>query len=88
MSPLAMATLEWVETLHQLTGEDPRRLVLPRRAFEMLCVELAREATVPDGDPISGVGRDGRVWLACTEIVSDHSGSDHAAGSGSSSSSG
>lgn len=72
MSDLSNAVLEWCERLHELTGEDPPRLVLPARAYDMLLADLAKEPMVEDGDPVSGVGGDGRLWLACTEIVRDN----------------
>lgn len=71
MSPLMRATLDWLEALHLETGHDPRRIVLPKRAYDALRSELDGEATVTDGDPISGVGANGRVWLATTELVAD-----------------
>lgn len=71
MSPLADAFLTWAVKLHECTGQDPRRIVVPRRAYEMLQAEAREWATVPTGDPVSGVGANGRVWLGATEIVAD-----------------
>lgn len=70
MSPLASATLAWIERIYEATGEQDR-VVLPAKAYAMLRTELAEEPDVGDGDPITGVGRDGRVWLGATEIVAD-----------------
>lgn len=72
MSPLASAVLDFAEVLHRETGEDPKRIVVPERAYAILWKELSETCFVPpNGDPISGPGSDGRLWLACTEIVPD-----------------
>ncbi len=71
MSPLMTKTLQWIDDLYLLTGREPKRLVLPSSAYEMLVLELADQPRVTDGDPISGIGTDSGVWLACTELVAD-----------------
>lgn len=68
MSPLVLAVLAFADALHRQTSSFPKKLVLPPRAFELLRLELAEEPEIEDGNPISGVGKDGRVWLAAIEL--------------------
>lgn len=72
MSALVLAVLDFAEALHRETGEEPRRLVLPARAYDMLQHELGELCREPLVDtPISGKGQDGRLWLAAMELVCD-----------------
>jgi hypothetical protein len=66
-----MAVLDFSTKLYECTGTEPERIVLPARAYDILLAELRLEPLVKDGDPISGLRTDGRMWLACTEIVAD-----------------
>lgn len=73
MSPLAKAFVEWNEAIYRETGEEPKRLVLPGLAFDLLRAELAldRQICLAIDDPVSGVGPDDRLWFCGIEIVKD-----------------
>jgi hypothetical protein len=73
VSKLVHAVLDFAEALNRETGEEADRIVLPRRAFDMLRKEIldGLEGEEVFDEPISGVGKDGRLWLACTELVAD-----------------